>query len=143
MDPTHRPMNPTLRNILAVLAGIVVCLLVNGALIRIGGKVIAPPAGVNVKDMESVRSHIHEFQPKHFLFPFLAHALGSLIGAFVAAKLAASNAMRLALVVGGVHLIGGIAAATMIPAPTWFVVLDLAAAYLPMAWLGGRMGARR
>jgi hypothetical protein len=24
----------------------------------------------------------------------------------------------------------------MIPAPTWFIALDLLAAYLPMAWLG-------
>jgi hypothetical protein len=47
--------------------------------------------------------------------------------------------MTLALAVGGLHLMGGIAAAFMIPAPVWFVVLDLTLAYLPMAWLGGRL----
>jgi len=30
----------------------------------------------------------------------------------------------------------------MIPAPDWFIVLDLLAAYLPMAWIAGRIGAR-
>jgi hypothetical protein len=30
----------------------------------------------------------------------------------------------------------------MIPAPSWFIALDLLAAYLPMAWLGVRIGAR-
>ena len=30
----------------------------------------------------------------------------------------------------------------MIPAPTWFIVLDLLAAYLPMAWLGIQIGTR-
>lgn len=39
-------------------------------------------------------------------------------------------------------MIGGIAAAFMIPAPAWFVVLDLAVAYLPMAWIGGKLGDR-
>ena len=32
------------------------------------------------------------------------------------------------------------AASFMIPAPTWFIALDLLAAYIPMAWLGIRMG---
>jgi len=30
----------------------------------------------------------------------------------------------------------------MIRAPAWFVALDLIAAYLPMAWLAARIGAR-
>jgi hypothetical protein len=45
----------------------------------------------------------------------------------------------MALTVGGLHLVGGIAAAFMIPAPAWFIVVDLVVAYLPMAWLGGRI----
>jgi hypothetical protein len=31
----------------------------------------------------------------------------------------------------------------MIPAPTWFIALDLLAAYLPMAWLGIQIGDRK
>jgi len=49
--------------------------------------------------------------------------------------------VALAWVVGALGLAGGIAAARMIPAPTWFVVLDLVVAYLPMAWLGGLLAA--
>jgi hypothetical protein len=30
----------------------------------------------------------------------------------------------------------------MIPAPAWFIALDLLAAYLPMAWLAARIGIR-
>ncbi len=30
----------------------------------------------------------------------------------------------------------------MIPAPMWFLVLDLAVAYLPMAWAGLWLGRR-
>ena len=46
------------------------------------------------------------------------------------------------LVVGLMFLAGGIGAATMIPAPIWFIVLDLVVAYLPMAWLGGTLVQR-
>ena len=36
----------------------------------------------------------------------------------------------------------GIAACFMIPAPAWSMAIDLAAAYLPMAWLAARLGRR-
>ena len=39
-------------------------------------------------------------------------------------------------------LAGGIAASFMIPAPAWFIALDLLLAYIPMAWLAVQIGAR-
>ncbi len=132
-------MNPILRNILAVIAGIVAGSLVNMAIIMVSGSVITPPTGVDPSNMDSIRANIDAFEAKHFLFPFLAHAFGALVGAFVAAKLAASHKMSFAMGVGAFNLLGGIMAATMIPAPTWFIVADLALAYLPMAWIGGRL----
>lgn len=134
-------MHPILRNVLAVILGLIAGGAVNMMLIMISASVIPPPEGVDVNDAASIAAHIDQFQPRHFLFPFLAHALGSLVGAFVAAKIAASYKMTFAFVVGGIHLLGGIMAATMIPAPLWFIVLDLAVAYLPMAWIGGRFAS--
>src|SRR5690606_27059055 len=90
---------------------------------------------------ESLSRSIHLLQPQHFLTPFLAHALGTLVGATVPWLVAVSHRMRLAYVIGGRVLIGGTAAVMMIPAPTWFIVLDLLVAYIPLAWLGGRIGA--
>jgi hypothetical protein len=128
------------RNILAVIAGILVCMLVNGGIISLSASIIPPPEGMNPNNLESFRANAHLFQPKHFLFPFLAHALGSVLGALVAALIAASRKMTFALVIGSVHLVGGIVAAIYIPAPIWFIVLDLVIAYVPMAWLGGKIG---
>jgi hypothetical protein len=133
-------MNPIVKNVLAVVAGIVVCMLVNGGIISLGPSVIPPPEGVKVDDMESIRANAHLFQAKHFVMPFLAHALGSLLGGLVAALIATTRTMTFALVVGFVHLLGGILAAFLIPAPVWFIVLDLVVAYVPMAWLGGKLG---
>jgi hypothetical protein len=85
---------------------------------------------------------MHLFEPKHFLFPFLAHALGTLTGALLAFLVAASYRAVFAYAIGVVFLAGGIAAAFMIPAPSWFIILDLAAAYMPMAWLATQVGHR-
>jgi hypothetical protein len=85
---------------------------------------------------------MHLFEPRHFLFPFLAHALGTLVGSVVAFLVAASHRSVFAWIVGAISLAGGIAAASMIPAPMWFIALDLAAAYLPMAWICIGIGAR-
>ncbi|MBL9127792.1 MAG: hypothetical protein JNL97_09100 [Verrucomicrobiales bacterium] len=139
-------MKSILRALIAVIAGLLVGGCVNMALVLASPHVIPPPAGVDVGNMDSMRAGIHLFEPKHFLFPFLAHALGTLAGALVAGfVVAAHRAMRFAVVIGMVFLAGGVLAATMIPAPRWFVVLDLLVAYIPMAWLGGRMvgGLRR
>jgi len=130
-------MNPILRNILAVLAGIVGGSAVNMGLIMVSGSIIPPPEGVDPASMESLKASMHLFEAQHFIFPFLAHALGTFAGAFLAALIAASHKMKFALAMGVFFLIGGIANTFMLPSPTWFTILDLVAAYIPMAWLGG------
>lgn len=135
-------MNPILKNVLAVIAGIVVGSIVNMGLIMISGSVIPPPEGVDVTSMESLKANMHLFEAKHFIFPFLAHALGTLAGAFVAALIAATHKMKFAIAIGAFFLLGGIMNVFMLPAPTWFVVLDVAIAYLPMGWLGGKLASR-
>jgi hypothetical protein len=133
-------MPKLLRNVLAIVAGLVIGSIVNMAIITLSASVIPPPAGVNVTDAKSLRESIHLFEPKHFVMPFLAHALGTLAGALVAYLIAATYKSRMAFVIGAVFLCGGVAAAFMIPAPAWFIVLDLVGAYVPMAWLGIQLG---
>ena len=135
-------MPTILRNVLALVAGFVIGSAVNMALTTFIPTLIPPPPGVDVNDPESLRSSIHLFQPRHFIGPFLAHALGTLVGALVAYLIAATRPVTFAMVIGVIFLLGGIAAAFMIPAPAWFIVLDLIVAYIPMAWLATELGAR-
>ncbi|MCB0795910.1 MAG: hypothetical protein KDB88_14340 [Flavobacteriales bacterium] len=136
-------MNPILRNILAVVAGILAGWTVNMGLIILTAKLLPPLPGVDVNDINSINAHIGEYSVIQLLMPFLAHALGTLVAAFVAAKLAATRKMAFAYGLGAFFLLGGIMAVRMIPnAPLWFDVLDLVVAYLPMAWLGGRLATR-
>jgi hypothetical protein len=131
-----------LRNVLALLAGIAIGGIVNMALITLSPSLIPPPAGVDVTSAEGLGKAMHLFEPRHFIMPFLAHAVGTLAGALTAYLIAASYKVQIAYVIGAVFLCGGVAASFMIPAPTWFIALDLLAAYLPMAWLGIQIGTR-
>jgi hypothetical protein len=135
-------MNPRLKNALAVIVGIIAGSVANMALVVVGPAIIPPPDGVDVTNMESIRSSLHMFEFKHFVFPFLAHALGTLAGAYLAVVMSASRGMAAAMVVGGFFLIGGIINAVSIASPTLFAVVDLVGAYIPMAWIGARLAGR-
>jgi hypothetical protein len=129
-------MNPKLKNILAVVGGFVLGSIVNMCIIMVSGKIIPPPLGADTTTMQGLKATMHLFETKHFLMPFLAHALGALIGAAIAAIFGISNQMKLAIAVGLLFLLGGTANIFMLPSPTWFIIVDIALAYLPMAFLG-------
>jgi hypothetical protein len=135
-------MHPTIKNILAVIAGVVLGSIVNMGLIMISGSIIPPPEGADVTTEEGLKASMHLFQPKHFLFPWLAHALGTFAGAFLAATIAAEHKRRFALGIGIFFLVGGIASVFMLPSPLWFTLLDLIGAYIPMAYLAGKMAVK-
>lgn len=129
-----------LRLVAAVLLGIVIGAAVNMGLVIIGPLLIPTPPGMDPANPESIASHAHLLQAKHFIFPFLAHALGTFVGATIAHIIANQYRNQLAFGIGGFFLLGGIMASTMIPAPIWFIVLDLLVAYLPMAYLATKVG---
>ena len=132
-------MNPIIKNILAVISGLILGSAVNMGIIMISGSIIPPPDGADVTTMEGLKASIHLFQPKHFIFPFLAHSLGTFAGAILTALIAANHKMKFALVIGAFFLIGGIANIFMLPGPAWFNVLDIVVAYIPVAWVGGKL----
>ena len=135
-------MNKIVRNVLAVIMGIILGSAVNMGIINLQGYFIALPEGDDVTNTESLQSSMHLFGPKHFIFPFLAHAIGTLVGAYLSARIAASHKMKFALGIGIFFLIGGISMVFLIPSPIWFAILDLSVAYIPMGWLSGRLATK-
>lgn len=133
-------MNPILRNILVVILGIIIGSIVNMAIVMVAPSIIPLPDGVDPSDMEGLKNAISDFEAKHYIFPFLAHALGTLAGAFIAARLGASRKMLLALIIGAWFLIGGIMNASMLGTPPLPTALDLIICYFPFAYLGGKLG---
>lgn len=131
-------MHPVIRNILAVLAGVIVGSIINMGLVEIGHRVF-PVNGVDLSNIESLAVAMPQLEPKHFIFPFLAHALGTLGGAYVAARAAVSHKMRFAFGIGVFFLIGGVMMNYLVSGPFWFSAIDLIVAYIPMAWIGGML----
>jgi uncharacterized membrane protein YqgA involved in biofilm formation len=132
-------MNSKLQNMLGIILGIIIGSMVNMSIVSISGSLIPLPAGVNPEDVKSIRENIHMFQSKHYVIPFLAHALGTLSGAIIAAKIATSRKSTYANIIGLFFLVGGISAAAMIGTPILPTIVDLVFAYLPMAWIAYKL----
>ena len=128
-----------LKNTLAVLVGLTIGSLINGAIISISSTVIAPPDGVDVNTVEGLKAGINLFEPKHFLVPFIAHAMGTFVGSILTTIIAVTHKLKFALAIGIIFLMAGIVNVIMLPAPVWFNISDLLLAYIPTAFLAYKL----
>ena len=128
-------MNSIIKNILALICGGLIGMVANMGLIITGNQLI--PFSANINPMNAM-----DWEIRYFIFPFLAHAIGTLSGAFIAAKFSASYHMLFAICIGIFFLLGGIFMVFILPAPIWFIVIDLVFAYLPMGWLGWKISKK-
>lgn len=137
-------MPPLVKNILAVLAGAVLGCVVNMGIIILGPTVIPYPEGVDMTDMDKFAENLKQLKAINFVVPWLAHGLGTLAGAWVAAAIATNRKIIYAMGIGAFFLLGGIMMVVSYGGPVPFIVLDLIGAYFPMAYLGGLLaGAGR
>ncbi len=132
-------MSARIKNILAVIVGIVVGGVVNMSLIMMSSKIIPLPVGADFTTEAGLKASMHLMEPKHFIIPFFAHALHAFIGSMIACKMVANNQMRIALIIGLITFLGGAQMVFSLPSPMWFNVLDLGVAYFPMAFLGAKL----
>lgn len=128
--------------ILAIISGLILGSGVNILLINISSSIIPPPNGIDTSTMEGLTAALPLFEPKHYLFPFLAHAGGTFIGAMFSTLIAKRKQFILAMIIGCLFLLGGILNVVMLPSPLWFSLVDLILAYLPMAYLGYLIGMK-
>ncbi len=128
--------HPILRNSIGMLLGIIVGGMVNMTLIMNSSKLIPPPIGTNLTTEAGLIAAMPLMQPIHFLMPFLAHAIGTLVGAFIVTAIAISRQKTLALIIGLQFFIGGAMMVYKLPSPIWFNLTDLILAYFPFALLG-------
>ena len=125
-------MKEIFKNVVIVVLGVIVGMIVNMGLIIIGGIVFLPPE--NFDPLNAMNWDV-----KYFIFPFLAHSTGTFLGSFIVSKLANKSNVIMSLIVGLYFLSGGIYMVTILPAPIWFVSLDLILCYIPMALLGWKI----
>ena len=125
-------MKQILKNIAIVILGIIIGMIINIGLIVLGGIIFPLPE--NFEPMNAMNWDV-----KYFIFPFLAHSIGTFSGAFVVSKLSKKSNIIMPLIVGLYFLAGGIYMVTILPAPIWFILLDIILGYIPMALLGWKI----
>lgn len=133
-------MNSTLRNILAVIAGWFFGSVVNMSIISFYPSIFPLPEQIIEGDMQSLIDNAHLLETPHLISVFLAHGLGTLVGAFLATKIGVSRHLLLSMIIGVLFLLGGIAINAMLNfTPLSFSIIDILLAYTPMAWVGWRL----
>ena len=125
-------MKQLLKNIGILIFGIIIGMIVNMGLIILGGMIV--PMSETIDPMNAINLDF-----KYFIFPFLAHSIGTLSSAFIVSKISRNSHIIMPLIVGLYFLSGGIYMVTILPAPTWFVLLDVILGYIPMALLGWKI----
>jgi hypothetical protein len=124
---------------IGVILGIVVGSFVNMSIINISPSIIPPPIGVDITTEAGLKAAMHLFKPINFLMPFLAHALGTLVAAFITSLIVSDKKLFYSFIPGVLFLIGGITMVFMLPSPLWFSLVDLLLAYVPMVYLGNQL----
>lgn len=133
-----------MRSILLSILGLILGALSNGFIVQLGAQVVEAPKGLDLSTEQGLAKAMPLMGVEHFIFPFLAHALGTLIGAYFVTRVRVDKPLIHSLAIGFAFLAGGVMMVVMLPqTPLWFILLDLLVAYLPMAYLGYRLGSLR
>ena len=130
------------RNFIALFGGVALGALVNGAIISLQPYILPLPEGVDPNNIESLTLAMETFTWENFIMPFMAHAIGTFVGAYFAVRVARHRQLFKAMAISGIFLLGGIQMVRLLPAPLWFEVLDLTLAYLPMGGLAHHFAMR-
>lgn len=130
-----------LRNIAAVIAGLLAGMVVNMATIQLNNVFFPLPVGVDMTDPAQMKEAIRGMPTAAWIGVFAAHLGQAFVGGWLAARLGASRPMLLAMIVGALSLLGGIANAVMLATPAWtWIEMPL---YLVVAWAAGRLEVAR
>ncbi len=131
-------MNARVKNILIFVGALILGSLVNGLIIQYGPLLIPPPEGLDFSTEKGLLEGMPRMEARHFVTPFFAHAIGTLVSAILMKRFAFENAGRYTFGIAIFNLMAGIYMVYLLPAPFWFEATDLIFAYLPMAWLANK-----
>ncbi len=129
-----------LRNILAIVAGVLLGGVAIMVVQMIGHQVYPVSAELDVNDKAAMRAFVAGLPVGALLFVIVAYAIGSFVAGALAAYIGHGARTRHALVAGAVLMLAGIMNLVAIPHPVWFSVLTVVV-FLPLAWLGARLVA--
>ena len=136
-------MKGKIKYIVVFLVSLFAGAMLNGAVLNVGMKLIPPPEGFDMKDPKDLAEAMKFMSPKHFITPFVSHALGTLLSSVLFYYFSKSQNKVPLFLIGGLFFCGGLYMVIILTAPWTFNLLDLGLAYFPMAYLGYIIGKRK
>lgn len=130
-----------LRDIGAVLAGMVVGGVANMAVILVSWAIWPMPEGMDMNDPEALQAYIATLPVAALLMAVLAHLLQAFLGGWVAARISADRPRVVAMIIGVLSMLGGILNMINLQGPGW--MWGEVPLYLVVAWLAGTLEIRR
>jgi hypothetical protein len=127
-----------MRNVIAVVVGLVAGMAVNMAIVMLNTKVLFPmPEGLDWEDKEGFAAYLGTLPWTAFVVVIAAHLGQSFFGGLVAARMSKNKPMLVALIVGALTMIGGLMMLNSTPHPTWmWIEVPL---YIVTAWAAGNL----
>ena len=131
-------MNPVVRSILAVIAGVIVFLAMIVFFDGMTGLIHPPPADINWQDREAVREHIETLPAAAFLLVLFGWESGAFFGGAICAWLAGRAHLVHAGIIGCLVLVGTWHNIQELPHPPWMELAGITLP-LPMSLLAGSL----
>ena len=126
-----------IRNICAVLIGLVAGMIINMLIVMFSTVLYPMPEGVNFNDREGLAAYIETLPVTAFLIVMLAHLGQAFFGGWIAALISRKNPMLVAMVIGVLSMLAGLYNLSTLPAPAWmWIEVPL---YLVAAWVAARL----
>ncbi len=131
-----------LRNILAVIAGILGGGLIVGLIQSVGHRLYGTTESIDRYDTAAMTEFIESLPLEALLFVLVAHAFGAFMAGLIASKLAETSKFSLGCIAAGFIVLGALMSMFMIPGqPIWLKIIDPLSAVL-LGILGSQLGSR-
>ena len=116
-----------MKNVLAVIAGLIVAMLIITGLELLSGLIFPLPEGADPRNIEWLKNNLDSIPTGTLIIVAFAHLAG-IVGGMFTATLISGTKLLPAYIVGALMLVATVVNLFMIPHPIWFKVTDMAGA---------------
>ncbi len=128
-------MNSLLRNLGAFILAILVAYIASTLIIICGHYIIPPPIEIDTNDFESIKSNFHLYKDKHFIFPLIAHVLGTFLAGYCICRFSTDKRMIRIFLLGGLFMLLSLSLIWKLDQFNIWAILELSL-YIPMSLSG-------
>ena len=132
-------MAASLRNVLAVLGGILSGAVVVGLIQAINSRLYPLPANFDLQNAGMVRQYTAALPVQAFLIVLLSYAVGFPLAVFITTRLAVTNPAQKGVITAAFFGAASVMNLMALPHPVWFWIVNFAV-LLFAAWFGVRAG---